>query len=289
MKNINKLAAAVALTLAAGSASAAWIDGTTPGAPSSVAFQIDDTVTKQTFVLDLAVGHAGLNYASFQNGTEGVAAGLSWDLSALGGSLFSGFASHTAGFKWSVVASYQFDGVDLSNVDKSGAGTYASFYNDPNNAQWGVLSTGQAATSFAQQDFSTIQTEADSTGKVGAWTNRLNASTAANGAPIASINPIDGTSFYEKYLSSLATLGNGPGAPSFTGAASANFYWISNAELNEFDNQIVQLGTFTLDANNILTYQGVSEVPVPGAVWLFGSAVLGMLGFTRRGAKVIAA
>lgn len=289
MKNLNKLAAAVALTLAAGSASAAWIDGTTPGAPSSVAFQIDDTVTKQTFVLDLAVGHTGLSYASFQNGTEGVAAGLSWDLGALGGSLFSGFASHTADFKWSVVASYQFDGDNLSNVDKSGAGTYGSNYNDPNNAQWGILTTATAANQLAQQDFSTIQAEADSTGKVGNWINRVNAPNGANGAPVASINPVNGTSFYEIYLSSLAQIGNGPGAPSFRGATTANFYWISNTELNEFDNQIVQLGTFTLSANNILTYQGVSEVPVPAAVWLFGSALLGMLGFIRRGAKVVVA
>jgi len=289
MKNLNKLAAAVALTLAAGSASAAWIDGTVPGAPSSVAFQIDDTVTKQTFVLDLAVDHTGLNYASFQNGTEGVAGGLSWDLGALGGSLFSGFASHTADFKWSVVASYQFDGDNLSNVDKSGAGTYGSNYNDPNNAQWGILTTATAANQLAQQDFSTIQAEADSTGKVGNWINRVNAPNGANGAPVASINPVNGTSFYEIYLSSLAQIGNGPGAPSFKGPNSANLYWITNAELNEFNNQIVQLGTFTLSANNILTYQGVSEVPVPAAVWLFGSALLGMLGFTRRGAKVVAA
>jgi len=289
MKNLNKLAAAVALTLAAGSASAAWIDGTTPGAPSSVAFQIDDTVTKQTFVLDLAVGHTGLNYASFQNGTEGVAAGLSWDLGALGGSLFSGFASHTADFKWSVVASYQRDGDTGINIDKSGAGTYGSYYSDPNNAQWGILSTATGPDQLIQQGASNIVAEADSTGKVGAWTNRLNAPAAANGASIASINSIDGTSFYEKYLSSLGTVGNGPGAPTFKGPQSANFYWISNAELDDLDNSIIQLGAFTLSANNILTYQGVSEVPVPAAVWLFGSALLGMLGFTRRGAKVVAA
>lgn len=289
MKNLNKLTAAVALTLAAGSASAAWIDGTTAGAPSSVAFQIDDTVTKQTFVLDLAVGHTGLNYASFQNGTEGVAAGLSWDLGALGGSLFSGFASHTADFKWSVVASYQRDGDTGINIDKSGAGTYGSYYSDPNNAQWGILSTATGPDQLIQQGASNIVAEADYTGKVGAWTNRLNASTAANGAPIASINPIDGTSFYEKYLSSLGTVGNGPGAPTFKGPQSANFYWISNAELDDLNNSIIQLGAFTLSANNILTYQGVSEVPVPAAVWLFGSALLGMLGFTRRGAKVVTA
>jgi|GEM_PF-1672189 len=289
MKNLNKLAAAVALSLAAGSASAAWIDGTTVGTPSSVAFQIDDSVTKQTFVLDLAVGHAGLNYASFQNGTEGVAAGLSWDLGALGGSLFSGFASHTANFKWSVVASYQGDNTTGSNLDKSGTGTFGSIFTDPNNAQWGILSTAHAPTDLVQQGSSFIFAEAESTGKVGNWFNRLNAPNGANEAPVASINPINGTSFYNTYLNSLAQVGNGAGAPSFNGPDSADFYWITNAELDINNNQIVKLGAFTLSANNILSYQGVSEVPVPAAVWLFGSALLGMLGFTRRGSKVIAA
>jgi len=289
MKKLNKLAAAVALALTAGSASAAWIDGTTAGTPSSVAFQIGDSVTKKTFVLDLAIGHSGLNYASFQNGTEGVASGLSWDLNALGGSSFSGIAANTANFKWSVVASYQGDVTTGSNLDKSGAGPFASYYNDPNNAQWGIYSTATAADRFTPQGSSNILAEADSTGKVGGWINRLNAPSAANGAPVASIDPISGISFYDKYLSSLATVGNGVGAPSFNGPTSANFYWLSNINLDDLDNSVVQLGTFTLSANNILSYQGVSEVPVPAAVWLFGSAVLGMLGFTRRGTKVVAA
>lgn len=288
MKNLNKLAAAVALTLAAGSVSAAWIDGTIPGAPSSVAFQIDDSVTKQTFVLDLAVGHTGLNYASFQNGTEGVAAGLSWDLGALGGSLFSGFASHTANFKWSVVASYQLDGDSGTNLDKSNTNPFGAIFSDPNNAQWGVQTTAHNPTNdLTQQGYTSIQAAADpNVGKASAWINRLNAASAANGASIASLAPINGISFYNKWYDNLGALG---GNQSFIGATSADFFGITNSNLDDLDNSITKLGTFTLGANNILTYQGVSEVPVPAAVWLFGSAVLGMLGFTRRGSKVVAA
>ena len=271
----------------AGNTSAAWINGNTPGAPSSVAFQIDDSVTNQIFVLDLALGYAGLNYASFQNGTQGAGApgGLSWDLSSLGGSSFSGFAADTANFKWSVVASYKAD-VDLgTNVDKSGAGTYGSFFNDPNNAQWGVQSTAHATTDFTQQGFSFIQAAADTTGPVGAWTDRLNASTSANGAAVASLAPIAGTSYYNTYLANLGSIG---GNQSFTGATSADFYWVSNAELNDLNNSIQKLGTFSLSAANVLTYN-VAAVPVPAAVWLFGSALLGMLGFTRRDSAASAA
>jgi len=287
MKNLNKLAAAVALTLAAGSASAAWTNGNTLGAPSSVAFQIDDNSTKQTFVLDLAVGHTGLNYASFQNGTEGVAAGLSWDLGALGGSLFSGFASHTANLKWSVVSSYQGDFDTGTNIDKNPSGTYGSLFNDPANAQWGVQTTvHNPATDLTQQGFDSIQTGADSTGAVGAWFGKLNAPSGANGAAVANLAPISGVSFYNTWLGNLGALG---GNHSFTGATTADYYWVTNGELSGLDNTFTKLGTFTLSANNILSYQGVSEVPVPAAVWLFGSALLGMLGFTRRGAKVVAA
>jgi len=49
----------------------------------------------------------------------------------------------------------------------------------------------------------------------------------------------------------------------------------------QYDVDFSDAGTFTLTA---LT-DGISVVPVPAAVWLFGSA-LGMLGWMRRRAAV---
>jgi len=37
-----------------------------------------------------------------------------------------------------------------------------------------------------------------------------------------------------------------------------------------------------LDANNVLSYDAPSAVPVPAAVWLFGSGLIGLVGVARR-------
>ena len=286
MKELTKIAAAVSLLLAAGSASAAWNDGSTVGTPSSVAFQISDNSdsananSQKTFILDLAVGHAGLNYASFQNGTQGAGSGLSWDLSALGGSLFSGFAPDTADFKWSVVASYKYDGDTGTNVDKNNVGEFGYLFSDPNNAQWGVQTTvHNPLTDLSQQSSADIQAAADPTfGNVSSWINRIIDPAGANNAAIASVDKIGGLSFYDSYLSSLGALG---GNHSFTGASSANFYGITNPNINETNNTITQLGTFSLSAGNVLTY-APAAVPLPAGVWLFLSGLIGVLGFNRK-------
>jgi hypothetical protein len=40
------------------------------------------------------------------------------------------------------------------------------------------------------------------------------------------------------------------------------------------------------DYNANFNLQGVSAVPVPAAVWLFGSSLLGLVGIARRKKKV---
>jgi len=42
------------------------------------------------------------------------------------------------------------------------------------------------------------------------------------------------------------------------------------------------LGGFNLDAAGNLTFSSAAPVPVPAAVWLFGSAMLGLVGFRKR-------
>ncbi|BCO30048.1 hypothetical protein TspCOW1_01510 [Thiohalobacter sp. COW1] len=43
-----------------------------------------------------------------------------------------------------------------------------------------------------------------------------------------------------------------------------------------------QLGSWNLATNGTLSYDAVSAVPVPAAVWLFGSGLIGLVGIARR-------
>jgi len=48
-----------------------------------------------------------------------------------------------------------------------------------------------------------------------------------------------------------------------------------------FGNEDIVYDTWRLDADGTLSY-GVSAVPVPAAVWLFGSGLIGLVGVARR-------
>jgi hypothetical protein len=45
-------------------------------------------------------------------------------------------------------------------------------------------------------------------------------------------------------------------------------------------------GTWSLDSTGTLSYSAVSTVPVPAAVWLLGSALIGLVGVSRRRGSV---
>ena len=48
---------------------------------------------------------------------------------------------------------------------------------------------------------------------------------------------------------------------------------------------VIGFGEYTLNLNGPNSYDGtfeVSSVPVPAAVWLFGSGLLGLIGVARR-------
>ncbi len=68
------------------------------------------------------------------------------------------------------------------------------------------------------------------------------------------------------------------------GSSSSNFYLATTASLtnNQGGNaDIFNLGTVTLAANGALTF-AANSVPLPAAVWLLGSGLLGLAGVARR-------
>lgn len=55
-----------------------------------------------------------------------------------------------------------------------------------------------------------------------------------------------------------------------------------SGKINEYYNWGALTGPDTWNGINYLLYRNVSVVPVPAAIWLFGSGVVGLAGFARR-------
>lgn len=140
---------------------------------------------------------------------------------------------------------------------------------------------------------------ADEAGRINAnavATNQPNASEISNfGVNNSSVALIGQTGYYDiaQWGSSLGGVGiisNG-----VVGTA-VDFYhvgWDVQGALDTGVDQITTalLGSWVLDANNLLSYTcaagsancaGTNPVPVPAAVWLFGSGLLGLIGVARR-------
>jgi hypothetical protein len=289
MKNLNKLAAAVALTFAAGGASAAINTGfgfnTNSAVPSSILFSAIDDTTNQTFVLNLALsstsGFTDLNYTDFVTSEPGRlglssrlndAGSLTWDLSS-----YAPFAGFTIS-RWSVLGGYEFDNVALTNGDKLGAEPeFDGLYADQFNSQWGALVTAPSTAHLNPNDQGSLLTNPSGTGTTGKYLAAVKQE--IGNADVASIAPVNGVAFYDtKVFGWQGTLR--PGVLTVRGAGDSEFIWATNP-FADGKNQFTTLGTFSLGTDNRLTLD-VAAVPVPGAVWLFGSVLVGFLGMSRR-------
>jgi hypothetical protein len=88
----------------------------------------------------------------------------------------------------------------------------------------------------------------------------------------------------------LTWYGGGDTTPAVTwvpsgGTSSSNFYLATDATNNNNPAalaDIFNLGTASLSASGVLSFAPLAAVPLPAAVWLFGSGLLGLAGVARR-------
>ena len=71
--------------------------------------------------------------------------------------------------------------------------------------------------------------------------------------------------------------------------AQRNYFGVEQGLVHNGGDLAVRLsvpGTFSSHRMGGFVYRDVSAVPVPAAVWLFGTALIGMIGFSKRKSKV---
>ena len=306
MKGNYKLATAISFALLAGNASAAIDTGfgfatSSNGTinPGSVVFSAVNDTTKQTFVFNLALatstGVSGLNYADFAGNKVGQAGfstalssalaanagALTWNLSSIQG--FSSFLGSASSLRWSVLGGYEKDQNGYTNVDKLNAEPdFHAYYADSNNTQWGALVTAPGVGSVDLNNTTPLETNPTFSGTTGKYLAAVVSKIGS--ADQGSIAPINGVAFYDNTDTGGISGWQGsatPGVPTKNGFGQYEFIWATNPTA-QGQNQVTDLGKFTLTANTLTFSTQVSQVPVPAAIWMFGTALVGFLGISKR-------
>jgi hypothetical protein len=268
MKLAIKLALAGA-ALVAGVANAATITNTpkTAGGSDLILF-VTDTTTNKFFTQDLSNPLDSI-YSKAQVISDGVLSSpghfstptsISGNDAALASFLGTTAAGDTV--MWSIMAS---DNTSTTGVTLG--------------AQRGLITStidlSGTGTTFNNQNVSTLS------GHLNTLVNQVN-STYANGNTSSSVgwgDALNGKNAPISYVSTL--LGNG----ATIGSSQQMYMFATNGAGASSTSNVYLGGTVTIDAAGNIS---VSNVPLPAAVWLFGSGLLGLIGVGRRRAAVAA-
>jgi len=181
------------------------------------------------------------------------------------------------------------------------ASTFSASEVAAGNVQWVVEGANAQAAATPTVDI-TVSTLGKVTGAgVSTVSGKLNTGIAStmNGATACnSVNPciaLNGASDPNYAVSNLGTTAMGAAKTSgVAGGAALDFYQVVSTGSSLGTQTLVQFAsaagaaTWTLSASGDLVYSvPTSPVPLPAAVWLLGSGLLGLLGVGRR--KVLAA
>jgi len=252
MKNLTKTLLAATLTLGAVSANASIINDNTLA--SDAWLSVYDSTSKQTFTLDLGAA-AGLTADSLLKEVNNAEYSVSVDLSV--------YADWNA-FKSSA---------DLSTTKYAVLATGVGSDFAPK-----LLLTGSNATKFNGVGFATMNSAANALNE---HALNINADqTEGDTTFVADADAPFGS--HEGDSGSSLLWGKAAYNPNGQYGEAVDFH-LATIDLSTFSG--VQTGfAATQDwklADDSLTF-GVSAVPVPAAVWMFGSALLGLVGVSRK-------
>lgn len=217
----------------------------------------------ESYVLDLGITSSAFraNPNSFLGTTFAADSNLN--------SLFSNQASNGGSIFWNLAA-----------ADNRGqSGDYENF---------GYLTTSAASLTPANAVVgnNALNTIANSMGRMSFYVNAVNSAAGANNSVL--VGPTNPNAFYDG-----VNWGNdwdlqGHGSETALGN-SMGFYFIGLDYPNDPNGETARVdafsGVWTLAANGTLTYDlagGPAPVPLPPALWLLGSALIGMVGVARR-------
>ena len=83
-------------------------------------------------------------------------------------------------------------------------------------------------------------------------------------------------------LTSADFVGSGGLTPDFSASGSVISFGYTRSNTNNNSTSLIETNSGIDNWSFVLTTQPVSAVPVPAAVWLFGSGLLGLVGVARR-------
>lgn len=278
MTTLKKLTAAVALAAVAGSAHATLVTGATGNVATDNAelfFIAYDPTTQHTLVKD-----TGYTYTQIAAN----AGNTSWFTALNLGALVTpgtgaGAFNFSEGLQWNLAVAIK--NVSVLGTDNNGSFGTVNLETSTTPSKANL----QGATTFnaARNTLSLLNTQI--TGKAQSInTYFINAGypNTSDNALIIEDDPTQNDSFTKGWGTNFNNALGGINNSGSLGGSLAFYHWYLQSGPNRVVSDKLP-GVFTLSSSGLLTYAApLSEVPVPSAVWLFGSALLGLAASRRR-------